>query len=429
MASGWPLRSRPRLTATRSSWRRSSGASRSPGRCVFDEATERWSIDGSAAITLPESVREVIERRVERLGAAALEALRSAAVIGREFDLELLSAVLEIDEVLLLDHLEAAVAASLLAESSDHLGRFRFAHALVNQTLYTGLGVTRRARMHQRVAQALEELHGADPAEHLAELALHWRLAALSVDKARAADYAFKAGQQALAGLAPAEALKLFNDAVELIGDVDSRERCEALIGVGEAQRQTGDPAYRETLLDAGRIASNLGDAELAARAVLANSRVQQSVIGQLDDERLSAIERAIELDDPPNPARRARLLALKAVELTARTSASGERLAHQAIALAREAGDERTLAEVLEHASFGIWTPETLEQRTSLSGSSRLATALGDPALRFWAIREEHNVQIEAETLLERRSHVSTSDASQRNSANPYWSGSTRFP
>ena len=369
------------------------------GAMTFDEATERWSIDGSAAITLPESVREVIERRVERLGAGALEALRFAAVIGREFELELLSAVLEMDEVLLLDHLEAAVAASLLAESSDHLGRFRFAHALVNQTLYTGLGVTRRARMHQRVAQALEELYGADPVEHLAEFALHWRLAALSVDKARAADYAFKAAQQALAGLAPAEALKLFDDAVELIGDADSRERCEALIGVGEAQRQTGDPAYRETLLDAGRIASNLRDAELAAQAVFANGRVQQSVIGQLDDERLSAIERAIELDDPPNPARRARLLALKAVELTWGPDFGQRRtLAHQAIALAREAGDERTLAEVLEHASFGIWTPETLEQRTSFSDElSRIATALGDPALRFWAYEIEHNVHIEA--------------------------------
>ena len=52
--------------------------------------------------------------------------------------------------------------------------------------------------MHQRVAQALEELYGEDPGEHLAELALHWRLAAVSVDKAKAADYALRAGQRAL---------------------------------------------------------------------------------------------------------------------------------------------------------------------------------------------------------------------------------------
>ena len=105
---------------------------------------------------MPESVRDVIERRVERLGEESLEALRLAAVVGREFDLELLSAVVEIDEARLLDDLEAAVAASVLAESSEQVGRFRFVHALINQTLYDGLGATRRARMHQRVAQALE---------------------------------------------------------------------------------------------------------------------------------------------------------------------------------------------------------------------------------------------------------------------------------
>ena len=94
------------------------------------------------------------------------------------------------------------MAASVLAESSDHVGRFRFAHVLINQTLYDGLGATRRARMHQRVAEALERLYVADPDEHFGELALHWRLAAVSVDKAKAADYALKAGQHALEHLA-----------------------------------------------------------------------------------------------------------------------------------------------------------------------------------------------------------------------------------
>jgi class 3 adenylate cyclase len=368
------------------------------GGLVFDEDAQRWSLDTTAGIRLPESVREVIERRVERLGEQSLEVLRLAAVIGREFDLELLSAVVEMDEGQLLDHLEAAVAASLLAESSEKVGRFRFAHALVNQTLYDGLGATRRARMHQRVAQALEALYGPDPSEHLAEFALHWRLAAVSIEKAKAANYASKAGQHALETLAPAEALKFFDDAVELLSEGESRERCEALIGLGEAQRQTGDPAHRETLLHAGRIASELGDAELAARAALANSRVLQSVIGELDDERLGAIERAIELDNPSNPARRARLLALKAVELTWGPDFTQRRaLVDQAIALAREAHDERTLAEVLQHASFGLWTAETSEQRVALSEELlRIAATLGDPALRFWSHEIEHNVQIE---------------------------------
>lgn len=368
------------------------------GAVVFDEAAGRWSVDRAAEIALPESVREVIERRVERLGEEALEVLRHAAVIGRVFDLELLVSILDIDESRLLDHLEAAVAASVLSESPDEVGQFRFAHALINQTLYEGHGTTRRARMHQRVAQALEELYGDDPGDRLSELALHWRMAAVSVDKPKAADYALRAGQRALDSLAPAEAVKLFSDAVELTGNVDSAERCEALIGLGEAQRQSGDAAFRETLLEASRIASSLEDADLATRAVLANNRGEPSVHGEIDEQRLAAIGRAIELDDPPHPTRRARLLSLQALELqwepdTARRWA----IADEAISLARSAGDVRTLAEVLRQAFHTYWSPETLELRSALATElADCADNLGDLALRFWAHAVEHNVYAE---------------------------------
>src|SRR5215211_3906826 len=102
-------------------------------------------------------------------------------------------------ERVLLDRLEAAVGASLLDESTERVGRFRFVHALINQTLYEGLGATRRSSMHHRVALAVEELYGQDPGEHVAELALHWRLAA--VDRSKAAHYAARAGRRALDGL------------------------------------------------------------------------------------------------------------------------------------------------------------------------------------------------------------------------------------
>src|SRR5262249_2491608 len=156
------------------------------------------------------------------------------------------------------------------------------------------VGATRRARMHQRVAQALEALYDGSPDEHLAELALHWRLAAVPVDQAKAAEYTRRAGQQALERLAPAQAMKLFGAAVALIGDDAGRERCEALIGLGDAQRQSGDPRYRETLLEASRIASEIADGELAAAAALVNNRGIASVIGDVDEERLAAIVRAI---------------------------------------------------------------------------------------------------------------------------------------
>jgi len=388
------------------------------GALTFDEASGRWNIDSSAAIALPESVREVIERRVERLGNEALEVLTQAAVIGRVFDLELLESMLEIGESRLLDHLEAAVAASLLYESSERVGRFRFAHALINQTLYEGLGATRRARMHGRVAQALEDLYGEDPGKHLAELALHWRLAAVSVDRAKAADYALRAGQRALESLAPAEAVKLFADAVELMGDRDSAERCQALIGLGEAQLQSGEAAYRETLLEASRIASAMADAELAARAALANNRgVVSSAFGEVDAERLAAIDRAIELDDPPSRVRRARLLALKALELQWDPDFGMRRaLAEEAISLARATEDTRTLAEVLRTIEETIRAPDTLAWRSDLAEELvGCIAAVVDPALSLSAPFNDFQTCIERGNLERFEPTVTTTTRQKR--------------
>jgi hypothetical protein len=362
------------------------------GALVFDEAAGRWSIDRTAGIAMPESVREVIERRVERLGGESLEALRHAAVIGREFDMRLLAVALAVEEAELLDRVEGAMAATVLAESSEQVGRFRFVHALINQTLYDGLSATRRARMHHRVAQALEELFGADPAGHLGELALHWRLASISVSTAKAAHYALEAGRVALDNLAPAEAVKYFTSAVEQTADADRRERCEALIGLGEAQLQTGVGAFRETLLEASCIASDLQDGDLAARASLANNRGFTSAIGAVDDERIAAIERAIELDDPPNPARRARLVGLRAQELSwDRDSARRWALAEEAIELARGAGDKRALADVLVSASLALEGAEMVELRATLAHELvRVADELDDPARCFEAANRE---------------------------------------
>src|SRR6185369_1007062 len=113
----------------------------------------------SAPLGLPESVRDVIARRVERLGDETRDVLTLAAVIGRSFELALLVRVMETTESELLDPLEAAVAASLLDESTERVGRFRFVHALINQTLYEGLGTTRRSSLHHRVALVIEELY------------------------------------------------------------------------------------------------------------------------------------------------------------------------------------------------------------------------------------------------------------------------------
>ena len=162
---------------------------------IVHEDGGRWHVVGKAAkLGLPQSVREVVGRRVDRLGTSARTALSAAAVIGRDFEIDLLLAVLGLTETDLLDLLEEAVSASILTESSERAGRFTFTHALIEHALYEDLGHTRRARLHRQVAEALEQLCGDEPGERLGELASHWAAAVVSADTKKALYYARAGG-------------------------------------------------------------------------------------------------------------------------------------------------------------------------------------------------------------------------------------------
>ena len=183
----------------------------------------RWKLNGDLSdLGLPQSVREVVGRRVERLGESSRKALTAASVIGRDFDVDLLLEVTESGEDELLDLLEGAVEASVLIEVVNRPGAFSFAHALINHTLYEDLGATRRARLHRRVAESLEQICGEEPGSRVAELANHWTAATASVDQAKALKYTRLAGQRALEGLAPDEAMRWFTQALELDSQQES---------------------------------------------------------------------------------------------------------------------------------------------------------------------------------------------------------------
>jgi class 3 adenylate cyclase/tetratricopeptide (TPR) repeat protein len=359
---------------------------------LAQRADGRWELRRELSdLGLPQSVREVIGRRIERLGERALGLLRLAAVIGRDFEVELLVGLAREDEDEVLEELERAVEASVLVERSEP-GTFSFAHALMNHTLYEEIGMTRRARLHQRVAEALEEACGPDPGPRVTDLARHWSAASVPVEGGKAIAYSLKAGERALAELAPDEGVRWFSQALELLGkdpEADPGERCEALIKLGEAQRQAGEPAFRETLLEAAGIAEGLGDSERMAQAALANNRGFPSVFGEVDQERIAVLERAVELDRLANPARCARLLSLEAMELQFDPDHErGRALAEEALALAREAADERTLALVLHDYFQAIWSADTLERRREVAAElEELAARLDDPMVEVAAL------------------------------------------
>jgi tetratricopeptide (TPR) repeat protein len=136
---------------------------------------ERLAGSESWSVRIPEGVREVIGRRLDRLSARCNETLTLASVIGREFGFDLLE---RLDDDLsgdrLLEVLEEALSARVIEELPRALGRYQFTHALIQETLAEELSLTRRVRLHARIAEALEELYGADAEHHAAELAHHF---------------------------------------------------------------------------------------------------------------------------------------------------------------------------------------------------------------------------------------------------------------
>jgi DNA-binding SARP family transcriptional activator len=109
---------------------------------------------------IPDSVRDVLRRRIGRLPEQSVALLSIAAVVGRSFDVDVLISITGLDEDRALDAIEAALITGLLVEDPEPAGRYRFTHALAHETLYDGLSGMRRARLHARIGQALEELHG-----------------------------------------------------------------------------------------------------------------------------------------------------------------------------------------------------------------------------------------------------------------------------
>ena len=369
---------------------------------IYRDEGGRWHANFELSdARLPASVREVVGQRIARLGEHVQRVLATAAVVGRDFDLDLLARVTERSEDELLDILDEAMAATVVEEVPGRADQFAFAHALIQRTLYEDLGAARRGRLHRRVAEALEELCEAGGGDRVGELAHHWAAATAPVQTTKAIDYARLAGDRALGALAPDEAILWYSQALELLGadEGSALTRCDVLIALGTAQCQAGDPAFRQTLLDASRLAEQAGDVDRLVRAALANHRGSESSPGEVDSERVGVLEAALDAVGAVETTDRARLLATLAVELTysgdlARITA----LADEAVGLARRLDDPPTLVHALNAHHGALRLPETLESRLVTTREAiDLAESVGDPSRQFSALRQGLQAALES--------------------------------
>ena len=204
--------------------------------------TDSWTI------RIPEGVREVIGRRLNRLSQRCNEALTVASILGREFTMsQLRPLVEEVTEDRLFEILEEALAARIIEELPQSVGRYQFTHALIQETLSSELTLTRKVRLHAQIAETLEDLYGDDAESHAAELAHHFAQAEAVAGTEKLVRYSLLAGERALASSAYEDALAHFGRGlaargIALSGTVAApdEEAAALLFGQGRAQSLTG---------------------------------------------------------------------------------------------------------------------------------------------------------------------------------------------
>ena len=353
-------------------------------------------------LSIPEGVREVVGRRLARLSEPANRVLSLASAVGRDFELHTLAQLVELDEDTLIEALDEAIAAKVLVEPVGGGGRYSFSHALVRRTLYDLIGTTRKVRLHQRVGEVLERMYDGELDVHAAELAHHFREAAGAADPAKTADYAARAGRNALALMAYEEAAEHFAEAISLLEALpaaDEEEVNDLVLAMGDAQwraGRTGDA--HDAFLRAADVARRVGRPDQLARAALGyggglggygwSVRADDILVGLLED----ALE-ALGTDDSPQ---RVRVLGRLATELYY-TSQVARRtdLANQAVAMAQRLGDQHVLLTAMFSRSAATWGPH-LRAEERLAASTEIVRLAGQLD-NSWLVLEGRSLRIDA--------------------------------
>jgi predicted ATPase len=205
------------------------------GRALAD----RPAAGGPLPITA--NIQEAISAQLVRLSPEAARLLRAGSIVGTEFSLGVVAAMIGLPLRSCLAPMDEAVGAGLV-ESPSTAGRYRFAHPLVRDAIERGLDTPERARLHRLAAEAVEELYRAQLGPHLFDLARHWAAAAMQGDRARATGWIRRAGEEAMRQHAYEEAARLFRLALDVSwGEYDDAGRLQLLLGLGAALHLSSD--------------------------------------------------------------------------------------------------------------------------------------------------------------------------------------------
>ena len=352
-------------------------------------------------LEIPEGVKEVIGMGLDRLSEPANRLLALASVIGVGFSGEELAALAADGTAADVPAaLEEALRAGVLVDAR-RVGSYRFHHSLIREVLYDELTSIRRAHLHLRLAQALEQLHQDDIAPHIPRLAEHYLAASPAAGGRKALEYAKLAGLAAMRILAFEDAVRHFRnalDSMELIETTELRERLELHLLLAEAQTKRHDLAVGwRTLRQAFDIAIREGMLDLCARAALL-AEYTLFWCGVPNLQVIPMLERTLERSGDDMGPLRARVLAsLARALLYDQRPAEAELYSRQAVHAAQDFDDPSTHYAALEIRLIVGWGSATSEERLAWATEVlEVARRTGDPWQNFYALGRLFTIHME---------------------------------
>jgi class 3 adenylate cyclase/DNA-binding SARP family transcriptional activator/tetratricopeptide (TPR) repeat protein len=415
-------------------------ADRSEGNPFFIEellhdvgAEADWD---AAAVGVPDSVRDLLLRRLRGLGDDCRQALSVAAVAGREFELGVLERVLEHprDRLTgkdrdparpdrsretrasganprfgqpaygrlrhpLIDLIEEAINADVLVEPAQSVGRLSFSHALFRETIYEQLSATRRAAIHGRIAAAIEETPTDRPEERAGTLAHHYRAAG---DLRKAFDYHRRAAVAAERVHAQETALENLEGAIvagELLGMTAATEeairdlyraRAWTLRALGERDRALAD---LEHALAGARAAGDRASEMHVQNALGFHWHVLDPPASRRCHEEALAIAEELG-DESGQVGALSRLSLVLANELE---FAEAVELGERALRIARRTGEELAVSQAMDSLKFAALQLGDLERLEQLCAElERVQRERGDEWYLQWTLCESSYVPLE---------------------------------
>lgn len=364
---------------------------------------------------VPASVGDIVARRLAALPMSTQQLLRTAAVVGEAFDLQVLADSASAANEEVLAGLEPAIDSQVIRAESDP-DTFSFSHALVRDAVYLSVAPSRRAELHAAVAQALDAgTVGQVRAGQLIGAAWHW-LAAGPRWAGRAWPAVAAAAAEAVALHGYEEAATLLKAAVEVAErdlGCSQEQRYDLLLDWLRANVAAGDRvAVQQTAAQAVAQAWRLQDPRRAAVAAVTSADGSIWALrpyGVVDHGMVQTLERALRELPAADERLRCRALLVLAAELYyADSPRERQALVDEGLAMARRLDDAALLAWACLTAPIAIWTPGTAAARYRLADEAVVAAeSAGSQTMLADALTRRAGAALELGRVAEMESDV----------------------